>query len=739
MEKSEPVENNEKALLSPDHPLLEKFQQTLRDHLLSQLERKKYEVFELETEAKKKTEQKDILGVQTYEVQQMVCEQQKSLENLVAQTETVISAKEEVDKGLEESKKNFKEIQNKFLESEKLTRELETEIESVNYLNSQMSEWEKRTESHIFVNKRIAMKTRKDYNIMFQEKKKQDMLIFNLTTAVWKLESQIETLTQENKIREKEVEELEQAVAVGNTNIEALQTEIRCLMHSWNSVVVAVSNRDKGLECLNEEFRNVQEKLKSICSEIEQVKKLTKKELNANERFTMVKMKIIGDIKYCQGQMDDEIFTKGVIEKNIIEMNCIIDQTEKDIQDCSAENEQKDATLGIVMRDFNKMVNKKNETEEKLMKTLENIMTSNKVATNLTRLLTKLKLQRRDVEVIMREAENKSSLLSTQIETQKYTNNQLSHFFDDIQQEENELMKETQYLQSENEKYQALLKKRERQVDSLVTKLSKETEKNVVTASPKEMIILELEKNIDEIQESIKKLQSFWLREQKNLLSVTEERQEQIQNISLLKKQMKILEQKNLNVNDELEALKLDQSKIVHNINNLQCKITSLCDTIFKKRNQKENLDKTNILIQTEYEIKLRDAELTVLQLEADIADIEDDKVNLSKELIEINREALEWEKKMQVTKETVNQFKSERSKTGELGTMKLEIHKMEVIYGQMKRAQEKLMKDLTYCISRRDNIFHVFDARMKKQLANKQVIDIYDMSPRLIIRRLSV
>lgn len=54
---------------------------------------------------------------------------------------------------------------------------------------------------------------------------------------------------------ETEREELEQTVALGNTNLEALQAEYRCLMHSWNSVVVAIGNRDRIVECLRTEVR----------------------------------------------------------------------------------------------------------------------------------------------------------------------------------------------------------------------------------------------------------------------------------------------------------------------------------------------------------------------------------------------------------------------------------------------------------------------------------------------------
>lgn len=44
-----------------------------------------------------------------------------------------------------------------------------------------------------------------------------------------------------------------------------------------------------------------------------------------------------------------------------------------------------------------------------------------------------------------------------------------------------------------------------------------------------------------------------------------------------------------------------------------------------------------------------------------------------------MNREALEWEKKLISAKETKNTMIEERGQEGEVGTMKAEIHRMNV------------------------------------------------------------
>ncbi|KAG5870505.1 hypothetical protein JTB14_006837 [Gonioctena quinquepunctata] len=119
MADSEDSLPNEKTILSPDHPLLEKFQQALKEHLLLQINRMKDDIFEIENETKDKNAEREELGVQTYEAQQMVCRQQKTLEKIISDLQTVNAAKEEVENDLEKQKQVHKELVDKYQQTEK--------------------------------------------------------------------------------------------------------------------------------------------------------------------------------------------------------------------------------------------------------------------------------------------------------------------------------------------------------------------------------------------------------------------------------------------------------------------------------------------------------------------------------------------------------------------------------------------------------------------------------------------
>lgn len=111
---------------------------------------------------------------------------------------------------------------------------------------------------------------------------------------------------------------------------------------------------------------------------------------------------------------------------------------------------------------------------------------------------------------------------------------------------------------------------------------------------------------------------------------------------------------------------------------------------------------------------------MEALTLQADLEEMEEMKINLSKDLIERNREALAWEKKLQLAVETKQNMVKEQSSEGEVGNMKAEIHRMTVRFSQLKKAQDKLIVDLEQCVSRRDAIVTVADAREKRGVNNR-------------------
>jgi hypothetical protein len=76
----------------------------------------------------------------------------------------------------------------------------------------------------------------------------------------------------------------------------------------------------------------------------------------------------------------------------------------------------------------------------------------------------------------------------------------------------------------------------------------------------------------------------------------------------------------------------------------------------------------------------LQDAELEAVTLQSEIRDLEQDKDQLVEKLLEKQRELLAWERKFQMAQETKRDTEQERAKEGDVGAMKAEIHRMQVL-----------------------------------------------------------
>lgn len=111
---------------------------------------------------------------------------------------------------------------------------------------------------------------------------------------------------------------------------------------------------------------------------------------------------------------------------------------------------------------------------------------------------------------------------------------------------------------------------------------------------------------------------------------------------------------------------------------------------------------------------KLKEKEINFLNLQQELQD-RCREIERTKELVlEKHHEALSWETKWKLADEARKYQHDELSATGEIGLIKSEIHRMEVRYNQLKRAQDKLSQDMESCVGHRDHVYERACAREK-------------------------
>lgn len=174
-----------------------------------------------------------------------------------------------------------------------------------------------------------------------------------------------------------------------------------------------------------------------------------------------------------------------------------------------------------------------------------------------------------------------------------------------------------------------------------------------------------------------------------------------------------------LNIENELRDMAEKDQGLVRKIKNLTTKMDILSAKLFETK-------QTNATERDEYQFtqmkmldKLRTDEMSVVQLENELVNIEKEIEDLKRIVLDKHHEALSWETKWKMVEEAKRENNAEYAKTGEINAMKSEIHRMEVRYSELKRAQEKLVSDMELCVHHRE---HIFDqANMRSKLPHKK------------------
>lgn len=170
--------------------------------------------------------------------------------------------------------------------------------------------------------------------------------------------------------------------------------------------------------------------------------------------------------------------------------------------------------------------------------------------------------------------------------------------------------------------------------------------------------------------------------------------------------EMLVIAQKHLKVEADLDELKKQGRDTLRTLNNLYTKIDQISAQLFEKKQYHQSEETECQLSHQALINRLKDEEMIILKLDKDLIDLARE-IEESKNLaLEMHREALSWETKWKMANETKEYRAKEQDALGEIGSMKAEIHRMEVRFLQLRRAQEKLAIDMEHCVMYRDNIF---------------------------------
>lgn len=187
---------------------------------------------------------------------------------------------------------------------------------------------------------------------------------------------------------------------------------------------------------------------------------------------------------------------------------------------------------------------------------------------------------------------------------------------------------------------------------------------------------------------------------------------------------------KSLKIENDLRDIAKEDQRLRREIKNMTTKLDILSAKLFEtKQTNAAERDECQ-LTQMKMLDKLRSDEMSLVQLENELVTIEHEIEDLKRIVLDKHHEALSWETKWKMVEEAKRENNAEYAKSGEINIMKSEIHRMEVRYSELRRAQEKLVSDMELCVHHRE---HIFDqANMRSKLTHKKPKTIDTMQYRV-------
>ncbi|KAK2586864.1 hypothetical protein KPH14_009802 [Odynerus spinipes] len=704
------------TVLDPDDALMKRFQNVLKEHLLRLNNNLSEEILDLEATVKSTKKKHEEESLQLYYAQQEISQQQSTIEKYQNTLMKLISLREEKDQKVNEIRESHKKIQEKVLEEKKKEDKLSRDLQNLTALQNQFAQWEEELNKCLTISKRTCKKDAIVQQELINEKQRKDCILFKLREEVWRLEDEITYLNEQVQLKLNEKIATSQLVADANTDLEAIHREHKNLCNSWNAVVLNISKRDKIYDQLSEEREKMRDSFTALQTETEKLKKEALKESENNENLTSVQLRLEDDIGIVSRMVTTGNEKINNLESDLIKVTKFGEQTLNEYNTAHAEYQDYVNLEEQLDKDLAKLMNLKMEQENLIFEKLKEKVTHDKAARYLNKLLMDTKKAIQEQELLVVQAENsygknllELARLNTSIENEKAEYQELS-------QKNNEKEKDINELQKEIKKCDTTIGRKQMKIISL----NKMIEQILASTggeeiSPQDLKILTLEKNIQETEQNNQRAQQFWLRQQGYMVTLSQQRDEQLQQLNILNKEVMIMEQKNLKIQYQLEKFRKEDADMDKTVNLLHQKLLQLNANLVAQKELREELEDKNCIKKNEYMKSLENAEFALIKLQSDLQELINEKIALKEELSAAQRESLSWEKKVQIMQETSKEIKKERSSGGDIALMKSEIHKMEMRLSHLRRAQEKLINDMEFCVGRRDVILHKVMGRLKK------------------------
>lgn len=240
--------------ISAEHPLLDKFQATLHQHLSRINEQLTKENTEIDCEIHRLNDERENIGANLFDLQQKFAHQKNEIDSYNRIISQTFEQRVECEEDARQAKLELKMLHNFHCDAKRTHADRVAELKKLQSLEQTIDKWQQEMEHNLKVSKLMLNKDKQEKDRISKEKREMDLLLLNLEMEFMKVERKSTEILREMEENQQQIEQLNTKLTCSNTDLDALQSDNRRLFSSWNDVIQAISNRDRFLATTSDEL-----------------------------------------------------------------------------------------------------------------------------------------------------------------------------------------------------------------------------------------------------------------------------------------------------------------------------------------------------------------------------------------------------------------------------------------------------------------------------------------------------
>lgn len=694
-----------------NHPLMAKAQKALFDQLKETQYKLDIEVIDKQDDLKNVSQDREVLGVQLYSLQQQLARLQLALENSHNEYNALVDKRLKEEEMLRDVESTNKEQTVIFKEHERQQKKYVGELDSLHETLRQIENYNEEVMSEIAITRRAAYKAEQSIQNLESSKTSQDGYVDTLNKQVKAIQEQISIYTGQYNSQKVETEEAQNVIDETVQELEMISNEKKQLMLQWKAALAGLSRRDEALAQAQETLNAAESSVHDYDMEIEAAKRNQKQEQVKHETYVNVRDRLENELQWVEESVSKMKIERDQLQERYTLLNKSLAQTTAEAKKIELVSKQLQADAEVTLQNFQVVTMERQKLEEELQLSINSYSNVDKAVGNLSRDQAKV-LKR------IHEKENEASVLENEIARMRVDILNVNSQLDQLRDQYAIVQKDVQAKESLIEKYQVEIRQRTDEIEKKiyrVDRLNKKYDKMVEGAGgdeenlgPMEGTIKQLNKEIESIVNECKSAETDWLRKQTELVGVASEIDKLLESNNELQARSTILTQQQQRLKKDLNFLGSEVKGAQQSNVDLQKDVSKLNVLISKNHLQESELQNANYSLELSCIEELKDMEKDSVNLQTSINEAKNAKNKMLDEIIEEERQALLWEKKIQLDKETREALDPSVGET-EVQNMEREIHRMEIRLDTLKREQERLSAEMEKAVLKRTVIANRF------------------------------